>query len=373
METQYRHAMLATPDHDEGRRQDFVVTFSRHLAQEVQPGNRLIFDRLVEPDLRRRRGRQPNRTEVRRAMHEVPYWQVFSSLKRSMQEMLFDSVGESVERQLPVLIARARAKRARPKGSLTLDPKVKAPRYLTAVDIHCMPGNYHSEIATDDVYAGALFDRGIYLYGMGGLGPENDDMGNSMTAFLERRFPRLAPKRILDLGCSAGTNTVPYAGAFPEAEIHAIDVAAPQLRYAHARAEALGAAIHFSQRDATHTGFAPGSFDLVVSHILGHETATTAFKDIMKECHRLLAPGGLMVHIETNWATKNEPFNQSVLDWETHYNAEPFKTTLDELDLERVALEAGFKRSNVFFHKVPSVRSGVKYYRGQWNAFCARK
>lgn len=281
-------------------------------------------------------------------------------------------MGESVERQLPALIARAKD-RGRARGTLTLDAKIKAPRYLTAVDIHCMPGNYHSEITRDDVYAGALFDRGIYLYGMGGLGPQNDDMGNSMTAWLKSRFPKLSPKRILDMGCSAGTNTVPYARAFPKAEIHAIDVAAPQLRYAHARAEALGAAVHFSQRDATKSGFPAGSFDLVVSHILGHETATTAFKDIVKESFRLLAPGGLMVHIETDWATKDDPFNQSVLDWETHYNAEPFKTTLDELDLKKVAVAAGFKATNVLFDKVPSVRAGVKYYRGRWIAFAARK
>ncbi|MSO64732.1 MAG: class I SAM-dependent methyltransferase [Alphaproteobacteria bacterium] len=368
MEAQYHHAMLAAPNHDEGSRQAFVVTLSRHLAQGVQPGTRLIYERMVAPALRQRSQLAPDRIAVRRAMHGVPYWQLFSSLKRTMQEMLFDSVGESVERQLPRLIARAKDQK-KPLGLLQLDPAVAAPHYLAAVDIHCMPGNYHREIARDDVYAGALFDRGIYLYGMGGLGPHNDDMGNSMTSWLKKKFPGLRPRRILDLGCSAGTNTVPYVRAYPQAQVHAIDVAAPQLRYAHARAEALGAKIHFSQQNAEHTKFPSGHFDLIVAHILTHETSTTAHRNIVQEGHRLLAPGGLMVSIETNWATENDPFNQSVLDWETHYNAEPFKTKLDKIDLKAVARTAGFQESKIFFDRVPSVRAGVKYYRGQWNAF----
>ncbi len=80
--------------------------------------------------------------------------------------------------------------------------------------------------------------------------------------------------------------------------MHGIDVGAPVLRYAHARAESLGVPVHFSQQNAEHTDFETGSFDLVLSHIVLHETSKSALVASLRECHRLLRPGGLMLHLE---------------------------------------------------------------------------
>ena len=51
--------------------------------------------------------------------------------------------------------------------------------------------------------------------------------------------PEFKPASILDCGCTVGHNTLPWAETFPEAQVTAIDVAAPVLRYAHARAESM--------------------------------------------------------------------------------------------------------------------------------------
>ena len=104
--------------------------------------------------------------------------------------------------------------------------------------------------------------------------------------------------RILDMGCAIGNSTLPWSKAFPEAEIHGIDVGAPVLRYAHARAEAKDAGIHFSQQNAERTDFPDESFDLIVSHIMLHETSHSAMPRIFAECKRLLKPGGVMLHLE---------------------------------------------------------------------------
>ena len=168
-------------------------------------------------------------------------------------------------------------------GSLTLNPNVGLPPYLTAVDIHCMPGNYTTELAEDDVFAGALYDRGVYVYFMGGLGSYNQVVGEQLLAYINQSQPGFQPKRILDMGCSVGHSTLPYTAAYPEAEIHAIDVGAAMLRYAHGRAESLGCKVHFSQQNAEHTDFADESFDLVVSHIMMHETSNRAIRNIMQE------------------------------------------------------------------------------------------
>src|SRR3546814_10759893 len=73
-------------------------------------------------------------------------------------------------------------------------------------------------------------------------------------------------------------STLPYVDAYPEAEVHAIDLSAPSLRFAHARAESLGKAVHFRQANAEHAPYGDGSFDLVVSHILLHELSCGALR-----------------------------------------------------------------------------------------------
>ena len=115
--------------------------------------------------------------------------------------------------------------------------------------------------------AGATYDRAVYIYAMSRLGTLNDEMGQSVVLHLKEQHPNFQPRRILDMGCTVGHSTLPYVDAYPEAEIFAIDVGAPVLRYAHARAEALGKRVHFSQQNAEQTNFEEGSFDLIVSHI----------------------------------------------------------------------------------------------------------
>src|SRR5690606_1141847 len=132
------------------------------------------------------------------------------------------------------------------------------------------------------ITAGALYDRGVYIYASGQLGAENDDKGRSVIEhYLDVQHPDFAPEYILDMGCSVGHSTLPYVERYPGAEVHGIDVAAPMLRYAHARAASLGKSVHFSQRDAEQTGLPDQSFDLVVSHILLHETSTKAVQNIL--------------------------------------------------------------------------------------------
>ena len=140
--------------------------------------------------------------------------------------------------------------------------------------------------------------------------------------------------------------------------MHAIDVAAPCLRYGHARAEALGKKVHFSQQNAEGTKFEDGSFDLIVSHILLHELSLKAIHKIFAECHRLLKPGGVMLHMDLPPKKDLSAVGHFGYDWNTHYQAEPFITTLTELDRAAVAVKGGFDPKNTFETYVPSTVPG---------------
>jgi len=344
MGTQFQHFMLPKTTHDELARQNFVQSLNLYLSSQVAPGNKVIYEQRAKPQYERENHHPPQgRHEVRRLMERQPYYRMWSALKRTSQEMLWDAVNTSVERQLPTLVERAKDKES-PRGSLALDPELEIPPYQTAVDIHCMPGGYHSEWVEGDITAGATYDRGVYIYALGRLGPLNDDLGQSLIQYLQRSHADFRPAKILDIGCSVGHSTLPYVDAYPEAEIYAIDVAAPMLRYAHARAEFLNKRVHFSQQNAEHSNFESESFDLIVSHILLHEVPSSAIRSIVQECHRLLAPGGMMLHLDAPQYHAMDPYSACMFDWETINNNEPFWGTMREMDLVSLANEVGLRQ-----------------------------
>jgi ubiquinone/menaquinone biosynthesis C-methylase UbiE len=198
-----------------------------------------------------------------------------------------------------------------------------------------------------------VYDRGVYLYSMGYTGPNNDDMGRSVVNYLKRNMPDFAPRRILDMGCTVGHSTLPYKELFPEAEVWGIDVGGPCVRYAHARAAAMGFEVNFAQMNAEATTFPDGHFDLVVSHILLHETSGKAMPRIFAEAHRVLAPGGLMIHADLPPFDLMDPFTQFILDNETWYNNEPFWGAMRDMDQFALAERAGFDRAEVRFDTAP--------------------
>src|SRR6516165_9615741 len=164
MNGQFEHEILPQATHDELARQSFVQSLKVHLASKVSPGNKVIYEERVKPAFEHQHRRPPqDRHEVRRAMVTEPYYQMWSALQRTSQEMMWDAVSTSVERQLEELARKAVALK-RELGSLTLDPSLPLPPYHAAVDIHCQPGGYHTELGPGDITAGAIYDRAVFVY-----------------------------------------------------------------------------------------------------------------------------------------------------------------------------------------------------------------
>ena len=348
MDRQHQHAQLPNRTHDEQALQDFIQSFKLHLARNVVTGNRAVYEETARPEFERAHDRSPNdRNDVHDAMAAQPYYRMWSALQRVSQDMNWNAATDNVARQLPDLISVSKSWE-RPLGTLALHPEVAMPSYLSAVDIHCVPGNYHGETVDDDLAQGAIYDRGGYVYSMGGWGSQIDAMGRGVVDHIKATFPDLKPARILDMGCTIGGSTLPYVDAFPDAEVFAIDVAAPCLRYAHSRAEAFGKAVHFVQANAERTQFEDSSFDLVVSHILMHETSNRAIRNILAECHRLLKPGGVTAHVDLAVYHHMNEFDQFMLSWDTYNNNEPFWNAYREMDPTALMGEAGFADDAIF-------------------------
>ena len=301
-----------------------------------------------------RRGLDARR--IRKAMLTRPYFKAWSALRYSAQEMTWWSVQPQVERTLPRLIDTARrTARTRGAGSLRLNPSLPIPRDVSNMDIHLMPGCFHSEYEPDDVAVAAVYWHGTQVFSAGlKMRHNGGGVARSIAEWLRVTRPDFAPRRILDIGCSAGNQLTPYLEVFPKAEGYGVDVAAPLLRFAHARARNLGYEIHYSQQDARQLDFDDGMFDLVVSSFFLHEQSRDTNRKVLAEAHRVLRPGGLMVHMELPPSAEVDPYYDFYLDWDAYYNNEPHYAAFRRLDLREECLRAGFARENFFARRIPN-------------------
>ena len=351
---QTRTDLLVTGTRDDLMRQNFSMGLKGFVQGRLLPGLTPVFEGRASKSFSNEHGRPPaDRQDIRKAMVVDPYFQSYASTNRVAQELIWESVLAPLSRDAQRVDQTAAVRSDRANSKLETSQSFDVPRYVSAIDIHCMPGGYASSPEHGSVAAGALYDRGVYLYSMGMMGPDNDDMGRSVCNFIKRQMPDFAPRDILDMGCTVGHSTLPYKQEFPEANVTGVDVAAPCLRYAHARSEAMGQDVAFLQRNAEETGFEDGSFDLIVSHIMLHETSGKAMPAIFRECYRLLKPGGIMIHADLPPFEKMGPFMQFILDNETYYNNEPFWGAMRQVDQVGLAVSAGFAPDDVRFDSAP--------------------
>jgi ubiquinone/menaquinone biosynthesis C-methylase UbiE len=347
------HALRLKRTPDERGRARFVTELRRLVSHDLAAGLRRSFEQDV-PARQQRAARDGE--AVHRLARPLEAFRFYSALRVAAQDMVYQSVCGPIERQRDTLVERAAdLARERPLGSLTLDPSLAIPRSVSAIDIHLMPGSYTRDEGPDDLTAGAVYDNRLQVTSMDLMGRNLDDIGLSIASFVRAQHPEFQPRKILDLGCTIGHNTGAWKDVFPQAEVHGIDVAAPCLRYALARARAQNRAIHFHQMNATALSFADASFDVVFSSMFLHELPRRDITMVFHEAHRVLRSGGLMLHMELPPNRSLEPFDQFYLDWDCFYNNEPFYKPYRDQDPRALCRAAGFDGTRFFEHAIPSV------------------
>ncbi len=344
--------------HDEYAYQRFVSILRKKILMDYSKDMRTIYDTRVGPAFEKRNGRAPTGREIRKEMLHEPQFEAWSALRHTAQQMTWWSIQPAVERSLQEMIEIAKeiAEQNPAGGSINLDSEIKIPREVTDLDVHLMPGCFHTEYSDDDVAQGAVYHHGTTVFS-GGLPHRKNskgDVARSIANFVNLRFPDLKPKRILDLGCTAGANTLPYLEVFPDAEIDAIDVGAPVLRFAHARAEAEGKKVHFHQMNAETPTFEDKSFDLITSSFFFHEVSVAATKRIISENYRMLKPGGLMLHMELPPNSEVDPYYEFYLDWDAYYNNEPHYQAFRDMDFPAAIAECGFNPEDYVQFRIPN-------------------
>jgi SAM-dependent methyltransferase len=313
--------------------------------------------------------------KVRHSLDECPEINETHHRRGALQDHLWASALAAIAADQP-RIETVYQNHLKGKGALELNSDLDIPTHQRKTNIHRMPGGYLHGLEEDSFNSGVLYDHGVFWYGRGWFGPLNDELGQTIIHnVLAQHYPDFQPHTILDLGCSVGHSTLPYASAYPDAQVWGIDLGASLLRYAIARARVLNQTVYFSQQNAEHTEFADQSFDLVVSHILLHEIPAIARKRVFAESYRLLKPGGIMVHLESKLFLQPPTLaTRYFRDTEVWANSEPYLASSKFDDFPTYALEAGFAPDEF------QVRYTPGYYGAKngntnptWVAFCGVK
>ena len=338
----------AIPTQMEEARQGFVSALRKHVMVDLAGEMRADFEQDAKPKYLKKHGSEPaTPRDIKKVMEHRTLYRMWSSLRYNAQEMVWASVLDGVERKLPEMIeiARDAAEHNPAGGSLRLSPDLEIPRYVSALDVHLMPGCFHSEHTKDDVAQGAVQAHGGNVF-RGGFRHRKGNpggVGESIAQYMKHAHPEFEPKRILDLGCNTGKNLYPYLDVYPEAEVHGVDVGAPLLRFGHAVASHENLPVHFSQQNAENLDFEDNSFDIVTSSFFLHELPVKSTKAIFAEARRLLRPGGIMIHMELPPNSEVDPYYGFYLDWDTGpNNNEPFYADFRKQDMAALCKESGY-------------------------------
>lgn len=350
-----RHGVYPETSHDEIARFNFLAQMNRHLSTKVMPGVSEAFDARIEP---KRKSAYETRHQVRKDLVKDPMFQWWSAMRRATMETRQQAGRWVTIRQAEALNEKVR-ELTEGDARLVLDPAFEQPRSTAAIDHHCMPGSYHTELTPGDITGPANYDAGIFATTGGMLGRFNDGGGVAVAQWVQQNLPDFKPKRILDIGAGLGHNVLPIAEAFPDAEVIAVDAGAPMLRYGLARAKSMGIEnVTFIQGDVSDLKgmFEDESFDWVQSTMFLHETSYKTMPMIFAETQRLLKPGGIVLHVEQPQYSDDMPlFEQAMRDWDAFYNNEPFWTKMHEVDLDAWMENAGFSSDSLIHGGVAAV------------------
>ncbi len=113
----------------------------------------------------------------------------------------------------------------------------------------------------------------------------------------------------------------------------------------------------------------------LVSHILLHEIPCGSRKKVFAESYRLLKPGGLMVHLESQiFLSPPSMVSRYFRDTEVWVNSEPYLGSSKLADFAKYAEAAGFQPEDFIIHLVPGYFAQQKGNNNPgWMALCAKK
>jgi ubiquinone/menaquinone biosynthesis C-methylase UbiE len=169
---------------------------------------------------------------------------------------------------------------------------------------------------------------------------------------------------LLDVGCGPAGWALSVAHAYPKVHVTGIDVSERMIRYARAMAKAqwLENNTEFRVMDATQPlAFPDNSFDLVNARLITAFMNAAQWPGLLRECCRILRPGGIMRLTEWDTATSTSPdydqlgYMTYMLFWKAGKSFSPNGRSIAIAPRMRQLLEtAGFEHIQKIAHIIES-------------------
>lgn len=331
---------------------EYVQSFRKLLIQDMFPAfavpGQANYDDWKAAN--KKTGDSDDLQDIKSVFRELPLARVWQRGVRTQQEMMWRRTRQSFVRDAEAHLAELEAAEAKGPGKLLYDKDFVTPNYARQ-EIHLQPGGY-----TDDPIGGLVFHYGTSIFYEGYN--DQDEHHAELAGLLAKPEGKL--ERILDIGCSIGQASMFLKENNPDAEIIALDVGLPLLRYGHKCATERGIDITFQQGLAEDTGYDAGSFDAVFSYILFHELPLEIIPKVVTEAFRVLRPGGTFTIFEfpNNYGVQLPPAQRFLVDYDSKNNCEPYSAAFVECNFLGMLEEAGFdvtegpKTSNPFLQSI---------------------
>ncbi len=251
-------------------------------------------------------------------------------------------------------------------GDLRLDPDVAVPDYFALSDFHQHPGGVAGNPLSGLEYELARRTR-----------TSARNYANQLYRSIFSYLPDDHEYQVvLDWGTSFGAGLRTWMIDHPDSDGHGVDISAPCLKLAYARASEAGVRATWWQQDLESMSFSDDTFDMAFFAFMLHELPANRTEALLREACRVLKPGGDFIGMELVYVP-GSPFQNALLDVEGWLNDEPFMPANYKLDYDELARKAGF--SEVYIERFKEMSDGVLPKdqkippRHMWNIFRFRK
>jgi ubiquinone/menaquinone biosynthesis C-methylase UbiE len=248
--------------------------------------------------------------------------------------LLFDVPALRYLRELPELVADAptvvRRMRANAYHDIPAVDRARFPAYYRRT-FHWQTGGYFS------AHSAEVYELGVELLFRG--------MADVMRRQVIPPITRLArssaaPLRVLDVACGTGRTLHQLARAHPQMRLYGLDLSPAYVRTARERLRDVGEVAVVAD-NAEAMPWADNMFDAATSTYLFHELPRNARRNVARELHRVVRPGGVVV-VEDSAQLVDAGVLGDVLRAFPRDFHEPFYADYLEDDLAGVLARAGF-------------------------------
>jgi len=159
--------------------------------------------------------------------------------------------------------------------------------------------------------------------------------------------------KLLDVACGTGRTLHQLARAHPSLRLWGVDLSPAYVRLARRRLAHVDE-VALAVENAEQLPFADATFDVATSVYLFHELPRNARRNVVRELHRVVRPGGLVVLEDSAQLAESAELETALRQFPRDFH-EPFYADYLEDDLAAVLAAQGFEVTAVEPHLVAKV------------------